>query len=357
MTFESFFPLINHCTYLNTAASGLLPKPVFDFKLKDLQKFYDQGSGYLADEHEIIYRTKSKLSRIFNAKIDRIGLTPNFSLAYNAVLDGFSKESRFLCLEEDYLSVIMPIKTRGFQHDTLPISAEIEDDIYKYISKHNPDVLALSIVQYLSGLKIKVDFFKQLKLDFPDLKILVDATQYLGTEHFDFKTSGIDLLISSCYKWLSAGYGNAVTLISDDLYDILSPKQVGSNSYEDKANFKQSPMGFLEPGHYDLNTIGALEIALDFHYHSVGLEIIEKQIKSISEKAFEELKNLNLLDDRVKQRPFHSNIFMLNISQNKFEDFEKAGIILSKRGQGLRISFHYFNTFDDLERLIEVLKA
>lgn len=357
MTFKSFFPLIENCTYLNTAASGLLPKSVLESKLQDLKKFHEQGSGYLSDESEMIYRTKTRIAKVFNAKIDRIGITPNFSLAYNAVLDGFAKETRFLCLEEDYLSVIMPIKTRGFQHHTLSISAEIENDIYEYISEHRPDVLALSIVQYLSGIKITVDFFAMLKADFPDLKIIVDATQYLGTEDFDFKTSGIDLLISSCYKWLSAGYGNAITLISDELYETLSPKQVGSNSYPDKVNLKPSPMGFLEPGHYDLNTIVALETALEFHYHTIGIETIQAQIRNLSSVVFKELKALNLLEDTVKRRPVHSNIFMLDIGQEKFEAFEKANIILSKRGQGLRISFHYFNTFDDLERLIDFLKA
>jgi selenocysteine lyase/cysteine desulfurase len=357
MTYNSFFPLTKNVTYLNTAASGLLSKPVLDFKLKDLREFHDKGSGYLANENEILQRTKAKISKIYNADVERIGITPNFSLAFNSVLDGLPKTSRFLCLKEDYFSVVMPIRTRGFQYDSLPISAQVENDIYEHISKHHPDVLAISIVQYLSGIKISINFLAKLKQDFPQLKILVDATQYLGTEIFDFKNSGIDLLISSCYKWLNAGFGNAITLLSDELYQSLSPIQVGANSYYDKVNLKQNPMGFLEPGHYDLNTIGALETALDFHYNEIGIIEIESQIRSISEKAFKELSDLGLLDKMVMQRKSHSNIFMLNVSQDRFEDFQNAEIILSKRGQGLRISFHYFNTFDDLERLIAFLKV
>jgi len=357
LNIKSNFPQTQNLTYLNTAACGLLSKTVLNFKQKDLQRYYHHGSGYLADEHEILQRTRAKISKIFNADVERIGMTPNFSLAYNAVLDSLPSKSRFLCLEDDYFSVVMPIKSRGFQHHSLPITAEVESDIYDYVSRHKPDVLALSSVQYLSGIKISYDFFSKLKQDFPQLKILVDATQHLGTEKFDFKQSGIDLLISSCYKWLNAGFGNAIVLISDDLYRSLSPQQVGSNSYVDKVNLKQSPMGFLEPGHYDLNTIGALKTALDFHYNTIGIETIETQIKSISEKAIGELKDLGLLEEKVMRRKSHSGIFMLNISQDKFEYFQHANIILSKRGQGLRISFHYYNTFDDLERLISVLKA
>jgi len=357
LNIKSNFPQVKNFTYLNTAASGLLSKPVLDFKLKDLNSFFDKGSGYLDNENEILHQAKSKISKIFNANVERIGITPNFSLAYNAVLDGLPLDSHFLCLEEDYFSVLMPIKSRGFKHHALPISEEVESDIYDYVSTHKPDILALSNVQYLSGIKINTEFFTKLKQDFPNLRILVDATQFLGTEHFDFKKSGIDLLISSCYKWLNAGFGNAIALISEEFYQELSPKQIGSNSYRDKVNLIEDPMGFLEPGHYDLNTIGALSIALDLHYNKIGIEAIEAQIKSLSNIAHEKLSEIGLLESEVLARKSHSGIFMLNLSQDKFEDFKKANIMLSKRGRGLRISFHYYNKIDDLEHLIDVLRA
>ncbi len=357
MNVKSFFPVTEHQIYLNTAASGLLPKPVLDEKQKDLYEFYEKGSGYLDKENSLVKQTKEKIAENFNAKANRVAITPNFSLAYNAVLDALPKGFTYLCLDEDYFSVVMPIKLKGFKYHSIPIGQDIESKIFDFISKHKINVLSISIVQYLSGIKISVDFFKQLKIDFPELKILVDATQYLGTEAFDFKNSGIDLLISSCYKWLNAGYGNAITLISDELYEELNPKQIGANSYYDKTDLKVSSMGYFEPGHYDLNSIIGLDKALDFHYKSLGIKNIQKQIQHLSLKALEALKDLNLIDEKVYQRESHSSIFMLKIDQAKYGDFKKANIIVSKRGQGLRISFNYFNTFDDLERLINFLKA
>lgn len=357
MNIKSFFPLTENQIYLNTAASGLLPKPVYEFKLKDKERFFENGSGYLKKEDEIIEVTKAKISKIFNVKKDRVGLTPNFSLAYNAVLDSMPRSLKFLCLDEDYLSVTMPIKLKGFTYNSIPISADLEDQIYKHILKYDIDVLALSIVQYLNGIKLNLEFFKQLKSDFPNLKIMVDATQYLGVESFSFDTSGIDFLASSCYKWLSAGFGNAISMFSESFFQDLSFKQAGSNSFADKAKLEMKPMGFLEPGHYDLNTVGALCEALDFHYNTIGIKYIQQQIKSISENAFSHLASMGLIEQNVVERNAHSNIFMLKIKQEKFTEFEKAKIILSKRGDGLRISFNYFNTFDDLEHLIAFLKA
>ncbi len=356
MNVKSFFPITEKVTYLNTAASGLLSTEVLDEKQKDLNEFYMKGSAYLDKEHDLVGATKNKIAKIFNARADRIAITPNYSLAYNAILDALPENQNILCLDEDYFSVVMPIKIKGLRHHSIPINHDIENHIYDAVSKHKIDVLSLSIVQYLSGIKINVEFFKQLKKDFPALKILVDATQYLGSEAFDFKNSGIDVLISSCYKWLNAGYGNAITLMSEELYHELKPKQIGANSYSDKVNLKVSPMGYFEPGHYDLNSIAGLKKALEFHYDLIGIKAIENQIRSLSKSAHQELGALDLIDEQVKLRPNHSGIFMLNVNQERFEDFINAKIILSKRGQGLRISFNYFNTFDDLECLIDFLK-
>jgi len=356
MNYKNFYPITGHQTYLNTAASGLLSEPLLEFKQKNLRSFFERGSGYLANEEEIINNTKEKISKIYNVGKKRVAITPNYSLSYNAVLDGLPADFKILCLDEDYLSVIMPIKLKGFNFKSIPITPDIESDIINNIKTYKPHALALSIVQYLSGIKLKKDFFKDLKAEFPDLIILVDATQYLGTEQFDFDISGIDYLSASCYKWINAGYGNAISMFSEALLNQLTLKQVGSNSYADKTKMSLKPMGNLEPGHYDLNAVAALGKALDFHYKTIGITKIEQQIQLLSEKAFNELKRLNLLEDNIVSRTSHSSIFMLKIDQSKFEAFEKAKIILSKRGNGLRISFNYFNTFDDLEYLINFLK-
>lgn len=356
MNIKSIFPQTQNKIYLNTPACGLISKKVKDQKIHDIQLFFDVGSGLMNHEDDIVYQTKHKIAGIFNAEIDKIGITPNFSLAFNSILDAMDYSATFLCLDEEYPSVVLPIQKRGFQYKSIPITAEIEKDICQNLRKHKPDVLALSKTQYLSGIHLETSFFQELKKDFPELKILVDATQYLGVEKFDFKNSGIDLLISSGYKWLNAGLGIAVVMMSDALYDVLDSKQVGSNSIKDKAKLSLKPTGFLEPGHYDLLPVKSLQTALDVHYDDIGMAWISPHLKKLSEQAFEAFKSRNLIHENVSKRKQHSSIFNLNISQDKFQDFEEANIILSKRGQGLRIGFHYHNTIDDLNHFLDVLK-
>ena len=94
----------------------------------------------------------------------------------------------------------------------------IENLILRGVIKHKPNVLVVSIVQYIDGLKLNLDFIKKLKQQFSDLIIIGDATQYLGSEKFSFTDSGFDIVISSGYKWLFSGYGNAIMLFKKDFY-------------------------------------------------------------------------------------------------------------------------------------------
>lgn len=355
MNTKTIFPQTQNITYLNTAACGLLSKNVWYQKHKDIEAFYHQGSAFLKDEDEIVYRTKDKIASIFNTDKDKVAITPNFSLAFNAVLDGIDTSASFLYLEEDYPSICIPIKKRGFKSKSLHITHTVEEDIYEYIAKYKPNFLALSQTQYLNGLHLQTTYFQKLKNDFPNLKILVDGTQYLGVEEFDFKNSGIDLMISSGYKWLNAGLGNCITMLSQALYEEVESKQVGANSLKDKGQNILKPMGFLEPGHYDMIAIKSLETALDLHYNKMGIARIQSRLQQLSKQAFEAFSAHKLLDEVVTQRLQHSTIFNLNINLDKFQDFEDANIKLSIRGGGIRVSFHYHNNKEDLEHLLKFL--
>src|SRR5690606_40034077 len=110
----------------------------------------------------------------------------------------------------------------GVQTCALPISdAHLEERIESMVRSERPDVLVLSVVDYITGLKVDLDFIKQLKEQFPDLLIVGDATQYLGTEPFDFSTSGFDAVGASGYKWLLAGFSNGLLFLSNSMKENL----------------------------------------------------------------------------------------------------------------------------------------
>ena len=83
------------------------------------------------------------------------------------------------------------------------------------LEKNPIDTLVISLVQYTNGLLVDFDFLSDLKQKYPRLNIIGDATQYIGTDVFNFNDSPFDAIVCSGYKWLLAGFGNGFVALSD----------------------------------------------------------------------------------------------------------------------------------------------
>lgn len=354
---KSYFPATHNQTYLNTPAIGILPQPVVEWRRQQDENYINTPFEYLMNIHKNFALTREKIAKFFGAKPSEVALVPNFSFGLNTVLEGLTSNEKILLLKNEYPSVNWPVESRGFNVFYTEIDAHVEENIYATIKKNNISVFICSIVQWVNGVKIDLDFIKQLKKDFPHLLIIADGTQYLGTEAFNFSESGIDVLAASGYKWLSAGFGNGFIIVRKSARDRITPKVIGYNSsfnFVDKPN-EQHFMKYFEPGHLDSLSMGSIAQSMNF-MELLGLEKCYHHISNLSILAKETLTNLGLLQDEVVQRKNHSNIFNIKGDQKVFEKLIAHQVLCVPRGSGIRVGFHFYNDVNDLNRLIEVLK-
>ena len=349
------FPILKNYTYLNTAYSGLLSTQTANWRRQHDEDFIEGGSIFRADSTKIIEELRSNLSISFSVKIENTFLSPNFSTGFNTILNGLHKNHRFLLLQEDYPSLSYPVTSSGFQYLEIPINANLEQNILNAIEKFKPTVFAFSMVQYISGLRMQSDFIKSLKANFPDLILIADGTQFLGTTVFDFEQSGLDVLIGSGYKWLLGGYGNGYIFLSDAVKNEL---------YEHRKNVNLPNSPFLsgrdhlslslEPGHLDSLNFGTLHQGINY-LNAIGLSAIEKTSQDLATKARIALHAKGLLADWMVERKEQSSIFSLPLDDVTVNRLNEEKILCSPRGAGTRISFHFYNTEADLNRLLAVL--
>jgi len=351
----NLFPILNTCTYLNTANSGILSKPVQEWRRKHDADFMMTGSNFRLQQGSIFPELKQNLATLFGGAPDQIFLVPNCSFGFNTLLDGLDKSHRFLLLDEDYPSVNYPVRSRKFDHTTVPISKNLEDDILAAIKRFKPSVFAFSIVQYISGIRLAPDFIKTIKQTFPDLLLIADGTQFCGTSPFNFETSGLDAILSSGYKWMLGGFGNGFVLLSDQLKDQLfrerKPASLPTENFlENRDHLSLS----FEPGHLDTLNFGSLNQGVQ-QLQLLGLENIEKITQSICTQARAEFHSRDLLSKEMLERKAQSTIISLPLTPAVCEKLTAAKIIFSNRGAGSRFSFHFYNTHADLNHLLAVL--
>ncbi len=353
------FPLLDTCVYLNTASSGLLSQSLVYWRQAHDRAFFQKGSEMKTRAMlSLIPETRQTVARFFNCKTNNVALTPNFSLGMNLLLDGLDKKHRVLLLEEDYPSVNWPFEQRGFTVDYVKINPYLEEEIYKKVKYGKVSILALSVVQWLNGIQIDLDFLKNLKKEFPNLYIIADGTQFLGTTDFDFEASAIDVLGASTYKWLLSGYGNGFFLFKDKAKELFSLRSAGFNSVNGDMSKKEKIefVKHLEPGHLDTFNFGSLKFSLEF-MKRVGMNTIEDRNRQLRKKAMQELNNLGLLKAFILQRKSHGNILNIPGDEKCFQELANNNIICSQRGGGIRLSFHFYNNENDIDAVINVLKT
>ncbi|WP_103072378.1 aminotransferase class V-fold PLP-dependent enzyme [Aquimarina sediminis] len=349
------FPVLTQNTYLNTAASGLLYDSLLDFRQEHDLDFIIGGSMFREHQATFLKNVRKTVSSFFNCQENGVVLTPNFSLGLNTILNGFEKDKKILLLEGDYPSINFAVSNKDFDTCYATIDEALEDNIKSVIKKDRPDIFIFSLVQYINGIAIDLDFLKTLKTEHPDLLIIADATQFCGTRVFDFKTSGIDILGCSGYKWLLGGYGNGFMLFNDGVLDKITPSSytiaASKSSYDSSYTSVQAR---FECGHLDTFNFGSLQYSLNF-LTKIDLYAIEKQIDELCAYALSEFAKLHLLEKNVINRPKHSTIFNLKGNEKLHNHLKKHNIITSLRGSGLRVSLHFYNTIEDIEILLDAL--
>lgn len=351
------FPALERFLYLNTAASGLLSETLLDFRQNHDLDFLIGGSEFRLEEKKLLTETRETLALFFNADPQLVALVPSFSIGFNFLLNGIPETAKILLLHNDYPSINLAVENRNFDLCYATIDENLEENVLHAINENQPEIFIFSLVQYLNGIKINLEFLKDLKQRFPKLILIADGTQYCGTEIFDFKNSGLDVLGASAYKWLNAGYGNAFFLFSGNASGKFSPETIGYGSNmgkykSDDGNF----IGKFEPGHLDTFNFGSLKTALELQL-KIGQEEIQKQIEQLSKKAKNEFERLDLLEECVVKREKHSSIFNIRGDEKLLHYLRGKEIICSPRGNGIRISFHYFNTEKEVDFLMNILRS
>ncbi len=352
------FPLLNQYIYADTPASGLLYDSLLEWRQDHDLDFLIGGSIMKMKSLGLITETRKTVGSFFHCKTENVALVQNFSVAINFLLEGLEKNHKVLLMENDYPSVNWPFESRDFSVVYAKIDENLEQHILEHVKSDEITILALSLVQWINGIQIDLEFLKTLKNQHPDLIILADGTQFCGTTDFNFEESGIDILGASGYKWLLAGYGNGFLLCNDRVKNRFSIKTVGFNAanadVNGKGNIRFSK--HFEPGHLDTLNFGSLKFSLDF-LNVIGMQKVAAQNKILSKKAKKAFTDLDLLEEAVILRKEHSSIFKIKGETKLFQHLRENDIICSRRGDGIRFGFHFYNTENDIDKIIKIIKT
>jgi cysteine desulfurase/selenocysteine lyase len=343
------FPALKDCTYLNTAASGLVPQSAVEAMHRHYQIFAEQGSESWSAFGEEIEQTRREVAAMLNAAPEEIAFIPNVASGVHYLARTFASLGKIAMVEDDfptlrsawelwpYELVNMPSATNGF--------IDLED-----IRKAEAPLLAISHVQWHTGFMTKLDELAALCQEQEKI-LIVDASHSLGAFEIDVKTLGLDVLLATSYKWQLGGFGGALLYVSQRILDRF-PVRINWNWREPEGQLFRSARRF-EFGHdryHDIcRTAQGVRFLLD-----IGLNSVENRVRYLNGYLRKRLteEGIPLLSDYSEEN--RSALTFIPGDKALLKQLRAHNIMASLRGEGLRLSLHFYNNEEDVEKLIKV---
>ena len=359
---RSYFPGTRNYVYLN-AASG---SPISIQAARAAKQFYDE----MLEHGDVVWpvwlerkeQVRQAVAKFINARPDEIAFTTNTSHGMNIVAEMLHGRGGVITMQDEFPTTTFPWLNRQFDMSFV----EPEHAIYsmRNIESSLTDttgILVTSHVQYCTGFRQDLEklgrLCKRHKIIF-----VVNATQSIGAMPMDVRKANIDFLVFASLKWPMAGYGIGVVYINRRWhgtlhYPIAGWLSVKSPEAMDNIDLDlRNDASVLEPGCPHFPNIFALggSIAL---LEKIGKKNIQARIFELSEYLAERLqdKGFRIVTPLAPEHRSGITIVEMEEAGKIVEALARHRIIVSARGEGIRISTHIYNNKKDIDTFIKAL--
>ena len=225
-------------------------------------------------------------------------------------------------------------------------------------------VLALSFVQFFNGFKIDLKTIGKI-CEEKDIFFVVDGIQGIGCLNLDVKECKIDLLACGGQKWLLSSLGTGFFYLSSQAKRKIKPFFFGWMGVDWKLNFSDLFKFDLPPfpsvrkfeiGTYPYSLIWTMHSSLKL-LSEMGIKNIEKHNLTLLDLLIEHLKKKNYQIKSSLDINHRSSIlsFSGRNTEGLYKELRKHNIIVSYREGSIRVAPHFYNTSEEMKRLIEIL--
>lgn len=359
------FPVTERLIYLNHAAVAPLPRPTAEAMQGLAQDALDYGSLHYDKWLDTYERLRVGAARLIGADRGEIAIVKNTSEGIATVAMGLKWHpgDRVVAFREEFPSNYYPwlrLEEHRASVDWLSVTDPL-DTIDR--ACQGAKLLAISFVQYLSGLRADLDAIGEI-CQRHGCFFLVDAIQGLGAFPLNVQTAHIDALAADGHKWMLGPEGCGILYIRKDRQDSIFPMEFGWTNVAGYADYSSRDLTLRpDAGRYEcgtLNTIGCygLRASLEFLL-DVGIERIALAVRALSDQLAEgaSRKGYELLGNRTRENG--AGIIAVQKpgmdSRQVVHELKERGIIAAPRQGWVRFSPHFYISPEDIERVVEAL--
>lgn len=368
---ESEFPGLASRVYLNSASVGPLPLRT----QRELASWSDRrGRPWEisdAEQFETMATARERSAALIGATPQEIAVTTNTSFGLSLAAAGLKFEPGDIVVfsAREFPANAYPwlaLREQGVMAEIAPATADgwpDEDYLVERVQDATVKLLAVSMVQFSNGYAVNLARLSAATRASGTL-LVVDAIQGVGARPLDVSATPVDVLSCGGQKWLMSPWGSGFTYVRREIQPRLRPAMISWLGYEGSEDFTRLTRYAGELHHdarkYELGTlpyqdIAAMNVSLEL-VSQIGVPAIQAQIANCQQPLLDWARRRGV---RISSpTDGHSSAIICLAPPDAAAIHRKladAGVTCSLREGSLRFAPHWFNTVDEVERVVEVL--
>jgi kynureninase len=361
------FPILSRKTYLNSCSLGALSHRALARTAEFHEEWHDYGaSAWYETWTGRLVELRGRVARMVGAHTDEVGLAASTSAALATVASAFDYHARprVVLAGLDFPTVAYQWLVRpGVEVVQVPSDddASIDPDRMAAAIDDRTAVVSVSHVFFTTGAIQQTAAIAEAARRHGAC-FIVDAYQSAGQLPVDMHDLGADALITGPLKWLLGGPGLAYVCVRDEWIRRLRPTTTGWFAARDQFSFDSRTFEFRDDARrFELGTpalptvhaaLGGQEII-----DEIGIAAIHRRNRELTGHLLERLgeRGLQVRGTLAPERRSALVMIRHDDPHAAVGRLAEHDIIVDARPGYVRVSPHFYNTPDELDRFVDAL--
>jgi selenocysteine lyase/cysteine desulfurase len=362
---RAHFAIFRRKIYLNSCSQGALSDAVENGLRDFIATWHEQGSPWetWVNHYEA---ARTAFARFIHASPDEVAIVTSVSAAVNGIASAlnFSARKKVVLGEFEFPTmghVWLAQRARGADVQFVPAEGNgIPATNYEKFVDRNTLIVPLTHVCFKNGFRSDVAAITQIAHNAGAL-VMLDDYQDCGTRPIDVKAMNLDFYVTGTLKYLLGPPGMGFLYVRKELISSLNPTVTGwfaqANPFAyDPQHFELSPSARrFESGSPSVPNVYAALPGFQL-LEEIGMENVAAHVKRLTQALLSRTLELGIAAKTPADSAGPLVVLESKDSTLLVRKLAESGIVASNRFDGLRISFHVYNTFDDVNAVIEVLE-
>ena len=374
-------PVLDNLTYLNTGWSGPPPRRVAQALKDRINLELNEGPTtppVQESGREVQAQARQAAARLFNADPEEVMVTRNTSEGLNIVLSGldWQQGDEIITCNLEHGSVLVTSLVTGKRHgvNVRVVDLDPHDSRETILGKFEAAftsrtrLLFVSHVEFSTGLRMPAAELAWLAHD-RGAQIMLDGAQTGGHIHLDMAAEEFDFYSIPGQKWVLGYEGVGALYIRRELIERIYPAHSGGRAVVhpvdyDNVQLAAADMEKFHGGSSSVPLQAAFLEAVQF-VEEVGVREIEERNRQLAARLKRQLSDLPAVQVYSPMEPELSS-GLVSFALSGWEPtaaverlWNDHRIVVRQVGYppGIRASFHFFNTEDEVDQLSQAVKG